>query len=299
MTRSASPSAASTAFESPAGATSRGRPTPALLKSLSREPFVHFALLGALVFAGDRLIAPQAEERVILVSTAKQLELTTLFEQRQQRAPSPDERQQLIQRHVEDEVLVREGLRLGLAETDPMLRAQLVARLRGILQSGLAPSEPSDDELGRYYDEHQADYDLPETIRYREYWIHRGPDAGSDARRLLDALRAEKEPEAGLPEPIDHVGRSEAQLVSLYDEELARSLWALPAGTWHELRSERGIHIVRVEDHTPARQRTVAELRARLSADYQREQIAGALQAEIGRLAAGWRVQVDEVAAPQ
>jgi hypothetical protein len=104
------------------------------LRRCAAEPFFHFALLGALLFAGDRLLA-QPVEALIEVPVAKQRELVKLFEQRQGRAPTDAERKQLVERYVEDEALFREGLRLSLVNTDPMLRAQMIARMRRMLQT--------------------------------------------------------------------------------------------------------------------------------------------------------------------
>lgn len=113
----------------------RATPTGTWLRRCAAEPFFHFALLGALLFAGDRLLAQPVEAPWIEVSVAKQRELVKLFEQRQGREPTAAERKQLVERYVEDEALFREGLRLSLVNTDPMLRAQMIARMRRMLQT--------------------------------------------------------------------------------------------------------------------------------------------------------------------
>src|SRR5262245_38706524 len=117
------------------------------LRRFASEPLLHFTLLGALVFAGHRLITRTPDEHVIEVSMSKQRELGKLFEQRRKQPPSEEDRRQLLQRYVEDEVLYREGLRIFQAQSDPVLRAQVIARFRGMLQSELAPNNtPTDDE---------------------------------------------------------------------------------------------------------------------------------------------------------
>jgi hypothetical protein len=128
------------------------------LRRLTAEPFAHFTLLGALVFAGHHLVTGRLEPPTIDVSASKQREIVKLFEQRQKRAPNDDERAQLIRRYVEDEALYREGLRLSLVETDPMLRAQIIARVRGMLQAELDLTPPTDAELARYFEAHRSDY---------------------------------------------------------------------------------------------------------------------------------------------
>jgi hypothetical protein len=292
MTPTASPTTGSTAFE---GHAARHNTTRfARVRHVTREPFFHFALLGALVFGGHRLIVRmQSDAPTIEVSRSKQRELSNLFEQRQRRAPNQTEREQLVQRHLEDEVLLREGLRLSLVQTDPNLRAQVIARVRGMLQSELEQKPPTDSQLQRHYQEHLAEFSVPETVSYREYWIHRGPDSGRDARQLMAALRAGKSPAEGLPTPSDSA-HSEAQLISMYDQEVARSLWTLPNDNWHELRSERGIHIVRVHEHTPASRPPFADVREQVSTSYRKDQIDRAFQAELARLMSHWGVVVEE-----
>jgi hypothetical protein len=138
----------------PAGPSSRAlrlSPLGTWLRRCAAEPFFHFALLGALLFAGDRLLSQAVEAPVIDVSVAKQREFAKLFEQRQGKAPTDGERKQLVDRYVEDEALFREGLRLSLMNTDPLLRAQMIARMRRMLQTeveqktGLA-STPGNEE---------------------------------------------------------------------------------------------------------------------------------------------------------
>jgi hypothetical protein len=266
----------------------------AWVRRVASAPFFHFTLLGALVFAGHRLIARTPAVPTIEVSTSKQRELGNLFEQRQRRAPNQTERKQLVQRYVEDEALLREGLRLSLVQTDPLVRGQVIARVRAMLQSELEQPPPTDSQLQRHYQEHLADHAVPETVSYREYWIHRGPHAGNAARRLMEALHAGKAPDEGLPTPSDST-HSEVQLISLYDQEVARALWTLPNGSWHELRSERGVHIVRVDEHTPASRPPFADVREKVSASYRKDQIERAFRSQLARLVSRWRVDVEGV----
>ncbi|MFZ5892780.1 MAG: hypothetical protein ACOY0T_17100 [Myxococcota bacterium] len=131
----------------------------ARLRRFASEPLVHFMLLGAVVFSGHRVLVRSDDQAELLeVSASKQRELNKLFEQRQGRAPTDAECQQLIERYVEDEALFREGVRLALLQADPMLRAQLIARVRSMLQAELALAAPTDDQLRGYYQAHRAEF---------------------------------------------------------------------------------------------------------------------------------------------
>src|SRR5262245_17682108 len=100
MTRAAASSAETgVPFEGAAG--HGAKDVPPLIESWPRmasEPFIHFTLLGALVFVVHRLIAPALDVPTIDVSAAKQRELVELFEQRQRRPPQDKEREQLVRR---------------------------------------------------------------------------------------------------------------------------------------------------------------------------------------------------------
>ncbi|AUX25195.1 uncharacterized protein SOCEGT47_057390 [Sorangium cellulosum] len=297
MTRTAArPTAGSTAIERPSGHTAEAARTyAAWLRRIASEPLVHFTLLGALVFAGHRLVTRAPDVPTLEVSASRQRELVKLFEQRQRRAPSDAEREQLIRRYVEDEALFREGVRLSLVHTDPVLRAQVIARMRGMLQAELDQEPPTDVELRRYHEEHRSDYVIPETISYREYLIRGGPDADDHARRLLSSLeRGGAADGPGLPVPTYYSRRSEAQLASLYGPALARDLWASPSDVWRALRSSRGVHVVRVVERSAASEPSFATVREQVSEDYRKDRTARAFQAELSRLTSRWRVRIEE-----
>jgi len=294
MTRTATPSISETAdFEGD------GPLWPRALRRFASEPFVHFALLGALVFAGHRYFAVRdagAKEPPVEVSATKQRELARLFEQRQHRSPTDEERRALVQRYVEDEVLFREGLRLSLVNTDPMLRAQLVARVRGMLQAEVDEAAPSDADVARYFEAHRADYVVPESVTYREYFFRRGPDAIDDSRRLLARLAHGEDAPANANDPVpsDYPERSMEQLAALLGPEAAHDLWTLPLGTWRALHSSHGVHLVRVSEHAAPSAPPFSDIRARVTADYRRDRTARAFQTELARLTAAARVHVEQ-----
>ena len=292
MTHNAIPTVDTSPVMGPANDTRDGS-SPSWVRRIAGTPLVHFSLLGVLVFVGHWRLTAGLEPPTIELSSTRLRELTKLFEQRNNRAPDDAERNELIRRYVADEVLFREGLRLSLVETDPVLREQVIARVSSLLRPEPSPT-PTDAELKRYYEEHRADFALSETVAYREYWIQRGPKAGADARRLIQALQAEDDPGKDLPAASDQKARSEVQLLSLYDEPVARAIWALRDDQWHEFRSERGIHIVRQQGRTPGVQLAFADVRDQLESSYRRDQAERAFRAELDKLTAQWRVRVAE-----
>ncbi|KYF50043.1 hypothetical protein BE04_25915 [Sorangium cellulosum] len=75
---------------------------------------------------------------------------------------------------------------------------------------------------------------------------------------------------------------------------MAHELWSLPSGSWRELRSSSGIHIVRVAERTAASEPSFEAIREKVSADYRKDRTARAFQGELSRLTSQWRVQIAE-----
>jgi hypothetical protein len=87
-----------------------------MLRSLLREPLVHFLLLGAALFLLDAWLRPAAAPAAnteIVVSEARIRSLAQNFRRSWQRPPTQEELDGLVLAHVREEVFYREALALG------------------------------------------------------------------------------------------------------------------------------------------------------------------------------------------
>jgi hypothetical protein len=258
-------------------------------RRLLREPLLHFAALGSLVFALHRSLVPAPPaERAIVVDSLKQRELLALFEQRQHRSPTPDEARRQLEQWVEDEVLFREALKLELERQDPALRDQLIARMRSLLQASFDAPEQSDANLRAYHAAHASRYAVPASVSFTEYEIAAGPDAEDRAREVWRRLRLGQPVE---PMAIEHRQRSEPELVVLYGAALGAKILKLEPRSWQLLRSARGLHLVRLEARSEVRDPSYAELETRLRADLQAERAQQHFDEQLAQLTRQWSVQ--------
>ena len=106
------------------------------MTKLSREPLVHFILLGALLFAGHLLWqrhVTKADHTIIV--TAEEMERQALiFAGENRRQPTDEDLKALLFAHVEEQALMREAERIGLGEdcllyTSPSPRDGLLSRM--------------------------------------------------------------------------------------------------------------------------------------------------------------------------
>lgn len=125
-----------------------------LLRRAVRHPVVHFAAIGAVLFALraplQRIILadPAAAPRAPVVISAERVRLMQSdFERRWGAPPNPAQLRALIDRTVEEEILYREARALALDFNDGSVRRRLVEKARAVAQRVASREELYADAL--------------------------------------------------------------------------------------------------------------------------------------------------------
>lgn len=270
------------------------------LHSFLREPLVHFALVGVVLFGADRLRspaepAPAPAQRVLRLSPEMQRELVENFRHRQGREPSPEELERARERWLEDEVLYREGVALGLAADDVLIKNRVVEKMRFVLANAAPVREPTDDELRSFWQERRSDYDRPKRYDFEHVAVS-GATPGerrASAERLLRQLSEGLSPESLGPAHRSFEGRSAENVTAMFGPNVEARLAALPRDGWHVIEGDPSrpspsrdatqlasataeappeLHLFRVTGVENATPPDFAALRAELDADWQRRE---------------------------
>lgn len=246
------------------------------LRRLLREPLTHFIALGLLIFATAHYLEQRSQRYVIDLGPAEMRRLAAAYTQQYGIAPSPTEMKALRDDYVRQEVLLREGLALGLEKDDEIVRRRIAQKFQFLLEDRTTAREPTEADLQTYYAGHRGSYVIAprRTFDQRYYAIdQRGEDA---ARRLAqDALAALR---AGRPAPAEDAfpGPTVVRLLSRADtdrlfggEGFAAQTFAAPKDQWSgPYRSAFGWHVVRVTEDQPAQARAFAEVRGQVLSDW-------------------------------
>ncbi len=166
------------------------------------------ALLGLLASAAGLMLdadgaAPLPSDVVALVNgralRSEQYEraLAALASDRRE-ALGDTERRHVLDRMIEEELLVQRGLELGLARHDRQVRGDIVS---AVIQSVVAQTEgyePTADELDRFYRENAAYFARTPRLTVRQLLV-RGPPRRSAEQSLARAERASRRLRAGDP----------------------------------------------------------------------------------------------------
>jgi hypothetical protein len=130
-----------------------------------REPLFHFLLIGALLFAVDHYLnpvrGPAPSSKQIQLSVDDIGQLVMLFQAQWRRAPTPEELSRLVEQKVQEEVLYREGLAMGLDKDDTIVKRRMAQKLQFLAEDVASAREPTTTELKVWYDKNRDKFALP------------------------------------------------------------------------------------------------------------------------------------------
>jgi peptidyl-prolyl cis-trans isomerase C len=264
-----------------------------------RAPGVHFAALGALVFAVESWRAVEAAPAATDASALSDEELL----EREARRLGLDRDDSGIRRRLvrnlrflgegtarDEQADYEEALALGLDDSDLVVRRRLVQRLELHALAWARASEPTDAELAALLVREPDRFALPERVRLTHVFLSRDRHgAGLEAAdRALGRRLASLAPEltagpgkrsvqraAGERSPLE-LGdpfllgaqlppRTLGELAASFGGAFARAVAALPPGRWSgPIASSYGLHRVFVQERTPGRAARLEEVRSAL-----------------------------------
>lgn len=272
------------------------------MRRLLREPLLHFAVLGIGLFILYRVVSGgSAGAPDDIVVDARQISmLAEQFASTWRRPPTAAELEGLIERHVRDEVLYREGLALGLDRDDPVIRNRIRLKME-ILGDGLE-TPATDADLQAWFDANRERYAVPARYDVKQVYFDPARHGRELAAKLDDALAIlQRDPERDpstlgdstlLPPVMPDV--TQAAIAAQLGEELAAALPAAPAGRWvGPVTSPFGEHLLRVDLRSAPRDGVLAEARADVERDLQYARAQTASDALYERLRAGYAVRIE------
>jgi PPIC-type PPIASE domain len=220
---------------------------PSPLRRLFREPLIHFIILAALLFAADHVWNRSKDDRkTIFVSAVTQKEARETFRASMKREPSEADLKILITRWLDNEILYREGLALGLDRGDPSIRERVIFKALSVIQSATTLPAIKDQELKQWFEANREKYDTPARFDFLEA-VTSGDDPGFDQQALVDSLNGKSKSTIESSLRV-FKQRPRPNLVTSYGENFTKSLEAAPKGAWILLTSIAGKHVVRLED---------------------------------------------------
>lgn len=263
-----------------------------------REPVVHFIAAGFVLFIASEMRPQNEEVSRIVITPQREARLANRFAMQFGAPPDPATLAQLVERDIEEEMLFRRGVELGLDRDDEIVRRRIVQKMEFLLNDVNAPAEPSEAELLALFDSHAERYATPDRATFSHVFFSAEHGEHTARQRAGDALnRIEQGASAatlGDPFPdLYHFSAYEtAQVERLFGRnEFASAVFAAPVARWMgPYRSSYGWHLLYVETRRPGAPPVLAEVRDRVRTDFLLEAQARMNDDAFSRLASEYTV---------
>jgi peptidyl-prolyl cis-trans isomerase C len=261
------------------------------MKRLLREPLVHFLLLGAALFGVFELTqgmrpAP-APSKQIRMTLDELTQIAMVFQAQWRREPTPDELTRLIENKVQNEVLYREALAMGLERDDEIVKRRMAQKMQFLAEDVAAAREPTADELRSQYEQDKARFAQPNRVSFRHLYFspdRRGSRARDEAASVLAKLAGEPQDlkvAGSLADPFMfqnyYRDRAPEFLGKEFGPQFALAVGNLTPGSWQgPIQSGLGWHLVFVDTVITGRVPAFEEVEADVKAWWLAEQKAKA-----------------------
>ena len=239
------------------------------MKRFLREPLVHFLLIGAVLFglysltqSGRPAAAPSKEIRLSLDEIAQ---LTLLYQSQWRRPPTPQELERMVENKVQQEILYREALAMGLDKDDEIVKRRMAQKMQFLAEDVAAAREPTTAELRSWFEKNSAKFaqpppaELPAPLLLaRPARRPRARRCGSRRWRKLAGQPEDAKIAASLADPFmfqDYYrDRAPDYLGKEFGPQFALAVAKLAPGSWQgPIESGFGWHLVFVDTVIPGR----------------------------------------------
>ena len=253
-----------------------------VIQRLVQEPTVHFFLMAVVIFVIYAI--SQTNRENLLEVDQREIDARVFIQEMTAGQPLNDEQRQFIaSNYVEEQILVREAIALGL-DNDARIHDMLAQKMRHVLSGDVI--QPTADDLNNYYEENLERYRTLPLVSVNELVLNTQDElsaevqaflnSGSDAEMILAAT-------AGNEAPLPNVNRID--LANIFSPEFSEQVFNAESESWvGPYSSNRGQHWLKIIERSEANLPPLNEITDRVRLDWIAEEEEILLQQEVDKL---------------
>ncbi len=265
------------------------------VSSWFREPLLHFILLGGLLFAIDHFFAGRVDDpHTIIMDAEVDKQAKQLFKASRGREPDAQELDALHQVWLDNEVLYREGLAMGLDKGDPTIRERLIFKALSVVDANVKLPSYDDKLLRAWFERHRAKYDEPARYDFQEAVLS-GDNSETAVRAFVVTLNTGTPGDAKAGLRV-FKGRPQPNIVQSYGDEFAEALQQAPTGVWQALPTRDGWRAMQLESITPPKPVDYEVMRGVVLQDWKDATAAELRSAAVHTLAKKYTLKIETAA---
>jgi len=207
------------------------------------------------------------------------------------RDPNDDELYALRKIWLDNEVLYREGVALGVDKGDKAIRDRVIFKMLSVIETGLKRPPVDDDTLRNWFEKNRAKYDEGPRFDFQEAVLTGDASEGA-LRAFAAALNAGTPGDAKAGLRV-FKGRPRSNVAQGYGDAFAAALEASPPGEWRVYSTRDGWRVMRLEAFSPGKPAQYETLRGVVMQDWTDATMAELRTAAVRELARKYTVRPD------
>ena len=242
------------------------------LLGFCREPLVHFLAIGAGLFLlwhflGDRVTS---QPQRVIITPGHVERLAQHWTKTHLRPPTAEELAGLVEQEIDEEILYREAVAMGLDRDDLVIRRRLAVKMEFLTDDVASVAIPTDEQLHTFLSQHPDKFSVESLTTFAQVYVNRsqrGEGAAGEAERVLALLNDKAGSDLQslgdpLPLPHEYEAAAEIDVARDFGRAFPRKLAELPLGRWSgPVESTYGLHLVLVRKRSAGRASPLNEVR--------------------------------------
>jgi peptidyl-prolyl cis-trans isomerase C len=268
------------------------------LRAIAQSRLAQFLVLGGIIFA----LAPPPDSGRDIHLDATTFDALEAAQARRLASPAlaEDELSAVRSRALEDEILYREAIRLGLDKNDNIVRERLIQKVLFLAEdlAGVSRS-PTEQELADFFAATGSQWVQPARVRLIH--VYAGPAHREQVVDVRDQVIAAETAIPNVPPPLGEafglsraVDASRDDVAATYGPAFTDAVFAMGMGEWSQpVQSKFGWHLVKVLERSEARPASFEDVKGKLPLLYLATRKKQAAAAFLRQAAARYRITID------
>lgn len=253
------------------------------MRTLYKEPLVHFLLIGACLFLLYEWTQPEqgGERDTIVISEYEVDRLVKSYEKNWNRKPDSLSFSKLIEEHIRSEVFYREALAMNLEHNDEIIKRRLRQKYEFLVKDLSEQQVPTTNELNTFYQNHLQRYQSERKLSFSQVYFspdkRKNPQA--DAEKLQSKLKG-TEPQTLTTYGDDfhlqayYAKRTYRDLVQNYGKAFTDTLFSKTTLGWQTpISSGYGYHVIYLSDIEEAQTLDFEQVKNQVLEDWKQNEL--------------------------
>lgn len=146
-----------------------------------------FFIIGICLYLVDTAMSAD-EDKNVFVSDQEILSLISAWKSQVGREPTDDELARIINNLIDEEILYREALLLGLDQEDTIIKRRLAQKISFLKEESI-PEIPTTQELNDYYENNKEKYYFEPSFTFTHYYFSANNNSLERSQQALKALQ--------------------------------------------------------------------------------------------------------------